>query len=432
MKKNVFVLGLEDYNLRILHHLPGAAQFEFHPLLSYAEIRGKGTLDIGALLGLCRSRLASFHGSVDAVIGYFDFPVTMMIPLLRKEYGLPSPSLESVLKCEHKYWSRLEQQQVIPEHIPHFEAFDPFDDDQIAGLSLMFPYWIKPVKSFRSFLAYRINDEEDIRASIPEIRRFIPGLSEPFNYFLEQAQVPEHVAAIGGKSCIAESLLSGSQCTLEGYVYNGRVEVYGVVDSVRETDRSSFSRYEYPSRLPQRVQEKMMQAAETVLTGIGFDNSPFNVEFFFNQTEGQVYLLEINPRISQSHAEMFEKVNGMSHHEVAIDIALGREPSYPLGRGEYAVAGKFMLRHFEDAVVTRVPSAEEIARIAEEIPGTGVDILVKEGTRLSELRNQDSYSYELADIYLGASDHEELVVRYQRVLEMLEFRFAPGQESYGL
>jgi hypothetical protein len=432
MKKNVFVLGLEEYNLTILRHLPGAAGLEFHALLEYSEIRGKEPLEIAALIELCKRRLSRFPGSVDAIIGYFDFPVTVMIPLLRREYGLPSPSLESVLKCEHKYWSRLEQREVIPEHIPLFAPFNPFDDEEIAALPLMFPYWIKPVKSFRSFLAFRINDEEDIAASIPEIRRDINLISEPFNYFLEHAQLPEAITAAPERSCIAESLLSGSQCTLEGYVYRGAVTVYGVVDSVRETDRSSFSRYEYPSRLPGWVQEKMVEVTEKLLTRIGFDNSPFNIEFFFNQTDGQVYVLEINPRISQSHAEMFEKVNGMSHHEVAIDISLGNEPYYPLGKGEFSVAGKFMLRHFEDAVVTRVPSAEELERIKQEIPGTSVDILVREGTRLAELRNQDSYSYELADIYIGAADQEELLERYHRCLDLLEFRFAPGQEAYGL
>jgi hypothetical protein len=432
MEKNVFVLGLEEYNLRILRHLPGASGFSFHPLLTYGEIRGSATTDIPALLELCRSRLADFHGRVDAIIGYFDFPVTVMIPILRREYGLPSPSLESVLKCEHKYWSRLEQAKVIPQHIPLFAAFDPFDEGELAALPLMFPYWIKPIKSYRSYLAFCINDEEDLSASLPLIRRDIHAIAEPFNFFLERVELPEEVAAIGGRSCIAESLLAGSQCTLEGYVYKGRVEVYGVVDSVREADRSSFSRYEYPSRLPERVQETMKTTAEKVLKHIGFNNSPFNIEFFFNQTEDQVYLLEINPRISQSHAEMFEKVNGMSHHEVAIDIALDREPRYPLGGGEFAAAGKFMLRHFEDAVVTRVPTPEELERIRKAVPGTSIDILVREGTRLSGLPTQDSYSYELADIYIGAEDHNALVEHYQQITEMLDFRFTPGEDAYVL
>jgi len=45
--------------------------------------------------------------------GYMDFPVSTMLPLICKEFGTRSPSLESLLKCEHKYWSRVEQKKVI-------------------------------------------------------------------------------------------------------------------------------------------------------------------------------------------------------------------------------------------------------------------------------------------------------------------------------
>jgi hypothetical protein len=89
-----------------------------------------------------------------------------------------------------------------------------------------------------------------------------------------------------------------------------------------------------------------------------------------------------------------------------------------------------MLRHFEDAWVTRVPSEDEIRRAAEAVPGTHVDILVSPGTRLSELQNQDSYSYELADIYIGASERSKLEESYRRVLEILTFEFEPGDGAY--
>lgn len=428
--KNIFVLGLEEYNLDILGHLPGAHNWKIHPLLDYTEMRGENAADVEELIQRCEQRLDSFNASIDAIIGYFDFPVTVMIPILRAKYNLPAPSLESVLKCEHKYWSRLEQKKVIPEHIPRFESFDPFDDVQIANLDLLFPYWIKPVKSFRSFLAFRINDEHDLSTGIEETRAHIQKISDSFSYFLKRVDLPPEIVETEGRSCIAESLLSGSQCTIEGYVYRGEVKVYGLVDSVRESDRSSFYRYEYPSQLPENVQYRMGEAAEKILTQIGFDNSPFNIEFFYNQTENQIYLLEINPRISQSHAEIFEKVNGLSHHEVAVDIAMDRRPIYPLGEGEFAVAAKFMLRHFEDAIVSRAPTKGEIERAVKEIPGTHVDLLVKEGTRLSELKNQDSYSYELADIYIGAMERSELDEHYTRVLEILSFEFEPGEGAY--
>lgn len=432
MKKNIFVLGLEPFNRDLLESLPRAHEYTFHPLLTYQEIRGQQSPDIGKLLETAEKRLQEFTGSIDAIIGYFDFPVTNMVPILCRKYGLPAASLESVIKCEHKFWSRIEQKQVIPDHIPYFEPFDPFNDGEIHELSLLFPYWIKPIKSFRSFLAFRINDEIDLENCIAEIRTDIHSIAKPFNYILDLVTLPEEITSLGGRTCIAESLLSGSQCTLEGYVYNHRVHIYGVVDSVREADRSSFSRYEYPSQLPESVQTRMKDITARIMNHIGFNNATFNIEFFYNQTEGTIYLLEINPRISQSHADLFKKVKGSSHHTVMIDLALGQEPTYRLGSGEHLCAAKFMLRHFEDAVVTAIPEAGELKAIEEEMPGTLVDILVQPGTRLSKLKNQDSYSYELADIYIGGENQLDLLEKYNRCVELLTFQFEPSADAYQL
>jgi hypothetical protein len=49
----------------------------------------------------------SGRGSVDGVVGFWDFPVQTMVPILRRRRSLSGPTLESVLKCEHEYWSRL-------------------------------------------------------------------------------------------------------------------------------------------------------------------------------------------------------------------------------------------------------------------------------------------------------------------------------------
>lgn len=38
------------------------------------------------------------------------------------EHGLPTPGLEPIATVEHKYWSRLVQQRVVPEVTPDFDA----------------------------------------------------------------------------------------------------------------------------------------------------------------------------------------------------------------------------------------------------------------------------------------------------------------------
>ena len=172
-------------------------------------------------------------------------------------------------------------------------------------------------------------EADDLRRAIPIIRDQIELFAKPFNHVLSQASLPPEIAAVDGYHCIAEKLISaGRQCTLEGYALNGEVEVYGVIDSVREGEhRSCFSRYQYPSRLPRRVQMRMIGAAKQLVRAIGYDGSPFNIEFYWDDRSDRISLLEINARISKSHCPLFEEVDGSSHQQVMIDVALGRSSS---------------------------------------------------------------------------------------------------------
>jgi hypothetical protein len=73
--------------------------------------------------------------------------------------------------------------------------------------------------------------------------------------------------------------------------------------------------------------------------------------------------------------------------------------------------------------VRRVPTAEEVERLEQQIPGIKVDIVPEEGQRLSDIPHQDSYSFELADIHVGARDQDELESKYQRCVDALSFEF---------
>lgn len=427
-KKNVFVVGLDDFNLKKLRMIPEASDCEFHPALYISEIREVEEFDIGALIDTAVKRMEGFPGKIDAVVAYYDFPATDILPILAERFGLPGPRLESVFKCEHKYWSRLEQQKVIPDHIPVFKAFDPFDSHAFEKLNMIPPFWIKPIRSFCSFLAYRINDEFDFVTNIEEVKKQIDFLAKPFHYFMENYPFPAEIAEMK-ESCIAESLLEGSQCTLEGYVTNGDVVIYGIVDSVREADRSSFARYEYPSFLPQEIQFRMADVARRFIKQIGLNNSPFNMEFFYNSTLNEVFLLEINPRVSQSHADIFEKVHGVSHLSIMLQIALGKRP-VPLERkGPFQVAANCMVRTYESGKLIRVPAQEEVAKIQREVPGTVIKLLVSEGQHLNNLQLQDSYSFELANVFIGGRDRLELLERYNQVLDMLDFAIERDKET---
>lgn len=425
MFKNIFIVGLDEFNLIKLKSLSRATEYNFHPLLRYEEIRGVESYSFQELLEKAQAKLEEFQGTIDAIVGYFDFPISDMVPILCKKQGLTSASLESVVKCEHKYWSRLEQRKSIPDNIPNFDIFDPFDEQALAKISLEYPFWIKPIKSFRSFLGFRINSDEEFYESVAQIREQIESISEPFNNLLEYLNLPPEVATLPGRSCLAEEIIAGRQCTLEGYVFHGEITIYGVVDSIRYPHSSTFSRYQYPSKLPQHSQEEMIEVTKRLIKQIGYDNAPFNAEFFYDEEQEKAWFLEINPRISQSHGDLFEKVDGTPHHQIMVDLALGNQPRFPHREGKYKYAAKFLERRFQDGQVVKVPNEKEITALQEQIPDTLIDIFIKPGMRLSDLANQDSYSYEVADILLGANSEQELLEKHRQCLEGLGFEFAP-------
>ncbi|MGH4010121.1 MAG: ATP-grasp domain-containing protein, partial [Pseudonocardiaceae bacterium] len=98
MAVNVFVLGLDEHNERLLRDMPDAKQYRFYPLLSIEELFGD-QIPLVDLLDKAARQLKDFEGSVAAIIGFWDFPVSSMVPILCQRLGgLCCASLEAVVK----------------------------------------------------------------------------------------------------------------------------------------------------------------------------------------------------------------------------------------------------------------------------------------------------------------------------------------------
>jgi hypothetical protein len=217
--------------------------------------------------------------------------------------------------------------------------------------------------------------------------------------------------------------------TVEGYSRHDQVHVYGIVDSVTVPGGTSFLRYQYPSTIPDAVSERMVELTRRVIRQIGYDGATFNVEYFWDEEQDTLALLEINPRHSQSHAELFAWVDGVANHHHMLELALGRDPRPPHRAGPYAVAAKWFVRRTSDGVVRRIPTAEEIAQVEREIDGCVVEVTVTPGERLSERHDQDSYSYAVANVYLGGASEDDLVRKFEQAVAALPFEIDhPGAE----
>lgn len=432
--KLVCMVGSDDFNEDLVKALPEARDWTLFRVLDKSEVQPDHRVaDFDMLYDRARDIIDAAGRKPDAIIGHLDFPVTALVSLLCRDYGATGATPEAVAHCEHKYWMRQLQSQVLPGETPKVRAVNPFSPEAEREPPLPFPFWLKPVKAHSSMLGFRVREMSEYHRALHACRQAIHHYGEPFNAFLRHLSPdPDCDAGVDGNHALAEELISAEQqFTVEGFVHRGETVVYGAVESRRAGRHgSAMSSYHYPAELPEAAIEAAREVSATFLDRAGFDNAPFNAEFFRDPASGALRLLEINPRISKSHSPLFHMVDGATHHRQAIRLALGQRPDLPDRSGRHRVAAKFMMRsHEADGVVQRVPSQDEVDRLRRLMPELMVQVLVPEGCRLSQLPDQDSYSYEIMDIFLGGESDEMIEDAHDRCRDSLVFLIQPMPKS---
>jgi hypothetical protein len=417
----LLAIGISDEDRAQLHRLAGAGGLDLLEIGTYEEASDPY---------VCRPKdyiaravaFARTQPRIDGVIGVEDFPPSLLVPAICRELGLPGLDFTAAVRCEHKGWSRILQRQLVPDSTPRFALVDLDRPAGLDELGVGRPFWLKPIKSYLSYLGFRIGDQAAYRQALAQAAEKLPQFLGSFLELIKDA-APRAEFGRGRQWMLAEELMSGIQCTLDGYVFGGEVTVLGVVDSIRFANKVSFKRFQYPSSLPARVQGQMADVARKLMPGLGFDHGMFNIEFFWDPKRPAPMVIEVNDRLSMQFADLFEKVDGINTYRILMDLACGRKPDHGRRQGRYRAAASFVLRGFEDKLCLAVPTDADIARVELNVPDTVVMVRAIPGMRLSELP-QDSYSFRHGLINLGGRDLADMQAKLARVLEMLPFRFA--------
>jgi biotin carboxylase len=320
----------------------------------------------------------------------------------------------------HKYYSRLKQRALVPDATPRFDLVDSFRPERPPSLD--FPFFVKPVKGTMSIRAQMVDSQEELERAVdltPEELLRYGAVLYPYAQLLDHYEddpVPIHYF-------IAEAPLRGVQVTVDGFVQDGVSQVMGITDSIMYPGTISFERFEYPSSLPDGVQARMVQLANRLMSGVGFDHSCYNIELFYDPEEDSISIIEINPRMSYQFADLFERVDGMSSFAVQLALATGKQVHWPRAQGLYKVAASFVMRRFADAKVVSVPSAEAQALVQERFPAAHLELLCAAGDRLSD-HDQDVGSFRYCIVNLAAQSKSELYEDYAALQQLLRFEFA--------
>lgn len=334
---------------------------------------------------------ASDRLAADGCVGTKDRSA-LLAAVIAERRGLPGPSPAALVNCQHKLRSREIQRGVVPAATPRFT---PLHDSSALEL----PFFVKPVVGRLSEAARRISDRAELAA-----------LARDDDY----ARGYERITALGGLNVegldgyVAEELTEGDEVTLEGYVFNGRVTMIGIADSVKYPGVNSFERFEYPTYLDAERCEELEEVARVLLPALEFDGGFFNVEFFV-PSEGPATIIEVNGRIASQFAPLVAAVHGRSTYDALFALACGEDPAWhadePCG-----VAISYAMRVFSDAYVAGVPA-----------PAPGLELLVEAGRTLSEQGVNDAGSFRLCLFPVFAATREEALARCHERASALQF-----------
>jgi hypothetical protein len=304
------------------------------------------------------NRLVRRHrADLQAVLSHEEQFGALAAALVAERLGLPGTNPDAILKLQHKESCRNIIEKVAPECNVGFSVLD-CRLGEVPRVDLNYPVFVKPVKASFSVLARRLDNYEQLREHVLFGRfehHIIDRLVTPFDDVC-QSRLGQSTDA---RRMLVEEHVDAAQFNLDGYVLDGKAHMIGIVDEVMYPDTQAFLRFEYPSKLPQTIQQRAFDAAAKVLREAGFDHGFFNMEFFYDAHTDRLQIVEFNPRLAAQLADLYERVDGLDVHSMSLALAMGENPaSVPLKPPRGAVAASCALRTFDGTMPAATPRAK--------------------------------------------------------------------------
>ena len=340
--------------------------------------------------------------------------------LLAERMGWPGTPVNAVLACQHKLYAREVLNRLCPEASLQAQVLDAEYGAPIPT-GLRYPVFVKPIKAAFSVLAKQVGSPQELhqhtRFGLWELW-VIRHLVEPFERVF-QKRLPGHASA---HRLMLEETVNAQQFNLDGFVWKGQASRLGVVDAVMYPGTQAFMRWDYPSRLLAPVQQRALQYAQKFLCEIGFDHGLFNMEFFYDEATDKLTIIEFNPRMASQFSDLYQRVDGIDLHGMALALAQGQHPETARRHRPTArVASSLVYRHFDavgayDSVT--MPARQQVTQAKAAFPDLLLMPFPKDKVSIArDFKWLGSYRYGIA--HLGGRNWADLQSRARRLSDLL-------------
>ncbi len=358
-----------------------------------------------------------YRGRIDAVFSSNEQFGALAAALVARELGLPGADPEAVLCTQHKYEARVRLRNFAPDLCPQFELV-PYTITLPEARALRFPLFVKPVKATFSVLARRCDTPEQLVEHLrfaPWEKHIIKRLIEPHNQALKR--FPRF--SVDSHNLLVEEVLEGRQINVDGFVHGDHVHLLGITDEIMYPGTASFMRFAFPGISDTALAARVQDAAERVVRGYALGHGFFNLEFFVDERNGALKLIEVNPRLAAQLAQFYEWVLGVDTYELGFAMALGRPLPFAHAP-RFGAGASFVWRSFDGTSCPRLPTAEDMAWLAREYPEARLEVYPKRG---GSLRRDLKWlgSHRWAVLNMPGHDEADLRDRYERICARLRW-----------
>jgi hypothetical protein len=342
--------------------------------------------------------------------------------IIAQETGKRFASVEAIINCQNKYLCRRIQKEVVPENSSRYAiALDYLRDPS----RLSIPFFIKPARSNISFGTHKIDDLEALETYI--IRESI-DIARYNQYYLDAlSRRSSYHNALNIATCnsfLCEDYISGTQVTVDGFIFEGEIEFFGITKAHFYPGTNSFFYHSFPHEFPAPLAARIKEALSLLIPALGLDNSFFNVELRADEAANTFKIIEVNSRIAFQFAKTIEAVSGFAPLELLCDVAVGKKPEPKAGaENRYRYCYNFELHHFSDARILHTPTQSAYDEVRLKFPEVSVRNLVHENLNLSDFKhNPESFRYGVVDV--PGNSYEEIMEKFEEVKAILGYRFA--------
>jgi hypothetical protein len=299
---------------------------------------------------------------VDAVLSQSESSV-LLGALVYRRLSLPGISPRAAHLCVNKHASRVALQRARVA-VPRFGLARDAAGVRSLASDFGFPIVLKGVASALGRLVTLVKSAGEIDAAVARVSA---GVARSLDIerlcdFADTAGLDP--GCDPRREFLVEAFARGEPVETDGLVLGAKPCSFGVTEQVLSAPpRFYLEGYLSPAERPAHELASIERTSAAALAALCVENSGYSIEMRFDRGEASV--IEVNGRLGwdEGFGDMFERTTGCQPMIATLHQALGFAP--PVARREGAHCALAYASCYDDAIVERVPTAEELASLQD-------------------------------------------------------------------